>query len=222
MAMTTAPPPTKASESPVQRARRRVSGKAFLASFATQERALLPYFWRMWSRPSQLAPVGDWITWVIMAGRGFGKTRAGAEWIRHRVDTQAARRIALVGRPPSDVRDVMIEGESGLLAVWPSALRPRYEPSKHRLTFHTGATATVFSSENPDQLRGPQHDTSWCCVAGTLVAVPGGEHPIEDLRPGDEVVTRSGIRSVVATGTRWAPVGEIVCSDGRTLRGTAK
>lgn len=73
-----------------------------------------------------------------------------------------ARRIALVGRTAADVRDVMIEGESGLLSVFPAHQRPVYEPSKRRVTFHTGAVATTFTSEKPDQLRGPQHDTAWC------------------------------------------------------------
>ena len=113
------------------------------------------------ARPSQRPPAGDWRTWLVLAGRGFGKTRCAAEWIRHRVETGAARRIALVGATAADVRDVMVEGPSGLLAVCPPWDRPRYEPSKRRLTWPNGAVATTFSADEPDRLRGPQHDGAW-------------------------------------------------------------
>ena len=95
-----------------------------------------------------------------MAGRGFGKTRTGAEWIRDRV-REGARRIAIVGRTASDVRDVMVEGETGILAVSPPWNRPQYEPSKRRITWPNGAVATTYTGDKPDQLRGPQHDTAW-------------------------------------------------------------
>lgn len=99
---------------------------------------------------------------MVLAGRGWGKTRTGAEWIRARIEAGTARRIALVGRTAADVRDVMIEGESGLLSVFPPQHKPVYEPSKRRVTFSNGAIATTYTSEKPDQLRGPQHDTAWC------------------------------------------------------------
>ena len=99
--------------------------------------------------------------WLILAGRGFGKTRTGAEWIRERVNLGQAKRIALVGRTAADVRDVMVTGQSGILNCYPPDRRPLYEPSKRRITFHNGAVAICYSSEKPDQLRGPQHDTVW-------------------------------------------------------------
>ena len=92
---------------------------------------------------------------------GRGKRRSAAEWVRHRVETGAARRIALVGATAADVRDVMVEGPSGLLAVCPPWDRPRYEPSKRRLTWPGGAVATTFSADEPDRLRGPQSDCAW-------------------------------------------------------------
>jgi phage terminase large subunit-like protein len=113
------------------------------------------------ARLSQRPPAGDWRTWLVLAGRGFGKTRCAAEWIRHRVETGAARRVALVGATAADVRDVMVEGPSGILAVSPPRDRPRYEPSKRRLTWPNGAVATTFSAEEPDRLRGPQSDCAW-------------------------------------------------------------
>ena len=113
------------------------------------------------ARPSQRPPAGDWRTWLLLMGRGAGKTRSAAEWVRHRVETGAARRIALVGATAADVRDVMVEGPSGILSVCPPWDRPRYEPSKRRLTWPGGATATTFSAEEPERLRGPQNDCAW-------------------------------------------------------------
>ena len=118
--------------------------------------------WRLWARPEQLAPPGEWTTWLYMGGRGAGKTRAGAEWIRARVGSGLGRRIALVAGTAADARNVMIEGESGLLAIAPAGDRPLFEPSKRRLTWPNGAVATLFSAEQPEALRGPQHDTAWC------------------------------------------------------------
>ncbi|MYD94571.1 MAG: DNA-packaging protein [Chloroflexi bacterium] len=194
-ATATAPPdvlPPAALQSPVQRAIARVGAEAFLASLTTREQAILAYQWSEWARPSQLPPPGDWTTWMIMAGRGWGKTRTAAEWIRARIDAGEARRIALVGRTPADVRDVMIEGESGLLAIFPPAQRPSYEPSKRRVTFHTGALATVYSSENPDQLRGPQHDTAWVDELATFKSGEAFDNLQLGLRLGEP-------RQIVAT-----------------------
>lgn len=97
----------------------------------------------------------------MLAGRGFGKTRTGAEWVREQVESGKARRIALVGRTAADVRDVMVKGESGILAISPPWCKPVYEPSKRLLTWPNGAIATTYSGDKPDQLRGPQHDKAW-------------------------------------------------------------
>lgn len=97
-----------------------------------------------------------------MAGRGFGKTRTGGEWVRSLVEQGKAKRIALVAPTAADARDVMIEGESGLLAISPPWFKPRYEPSKRRLTWPNGAIATAYSADEPERLRGPQHDAAWC------------------------------------------------------------
>jgi len=120
------------------------------------------YNWDFWARPKQLPPDGQWRIWLLLTGRGYGKTRAGAEWVRQRVESGKARRIALVADTPADARDVMIEGESGLLNVCPPWDRPLYEPSKRRLTWKNGAVATIYSSHKANQLRGPQHDSAWC------------------------------------------------------------
>jgi len=117
--------------------------------------------WWLYKRPEQSTPKGDWRVWLILAGRGWGKTRTGAEFIREQVDQGTVEHIALVGPTAGDVRDTMIEGQSGLLSVYPSHQRPRYEPSKRRVTFHNGAVATAFSADEPQRLRGPNHGLAW-------------------------------------------------------------
>ncbi len=120
------------------------------------------HVWRgLWARPQQLSPEGAWFIWLFLAGRGSGKTRSGAEWVRECVDAGAARRVALVARTAADARDVLVEGDSGLLGCYPSGERPLYEPSKRRLTWRNGAIATTYSADEPDALRGPQHDLAW-------------------------------------------------------------
>ncbi len=118
--------------------------------------------WRFWARPGQLPPEGGWRTWVVLAGRGFGKTRTGAEWVREAAEADGASRIALVGATASDARAVMVEGESGILAVAPPNARPNWEPSRRRLVWKNGAQAFLYSAEEPAQLRGPQHHIAWC------------------------------------------------------------
>jgi phage terminase large subunit-like protein len=135
--------------------------QACLSGLDQTAQAAALYNWRFWARPGQCAPAGLWRIWLLLAGRGFGKTRSGAEWVRERIGA-GARRIALVAPTPADARDVMVEGESGLLAVAPAWDRPSFEPSKRRMTWPNGAQATIYSGFEPDQLRGPQHDTAWC------------------------------------------------------------
>ena len=127
-----------------------------------REKARLKYHWPLHARDSQLPPPGDWDTWLILAGRGFGKTRTGAEWVRAQVETRHATRIALVARTLPEAQSIMIEGESGILNISPHWNQPTYEPSKRKLTWPSGAHALVFSSHEPDQLRGPQFDAAWC------------------------------------------------------------
>ena len=119
------------------------------------------YDWPLWARANQLPPPGDWTTWLLLAGRGFGKTRTGAEFVRAEVEAGRAGRVALVAPTAADARDVMVEGESGILAISPPWNRPNYEPSKRRVTWPNGALATLYSADEPERLRGPQHDLAW-------------------------------------------------------------
>jgi phage terminase large subunit-like protein len=130
----------------------------------------LAHHWPFWARPAQIAPPGGWRIWLIMAGRGFGKTRAGAEWVRAIAESLPDVRIALVAANLAEARSVMVEGQSGLLAIAPDATRPHWEPSLRRLRWPGGAQATLFSAAEPESLRGPEH--SHACRAG-----PERNHP---------------------------------------------
>ena len=134
---------------------------AFIRAMAPDAAAAFEYHWPYRARPEQLPPEGSWRVWLVMAGRGFGKTRCGAEWVWAGVKA-GRRRIALVAPTAADARDVMVEGESGILAISPDHERPLYEPSKRRLTWRNGAVATTYSADEPERLRGPQHDAAWC------------------------------------------------------------
>lgn len=139
-----------------------------LEDLTDEEADDLLHTWELWARPNQLEPDpvlpnGEhWVTWLILAGRGFGKTRCGAETVIKWVRTGQCKRIALVAEDSADARDVMVEGESGILACSPRDFKPKYEPSKRRLTWPNGAVATLFSAEDFDSLRGPQFDGAWC------------------------------------------------------------
>ncbi len=123
--------------------------------------------WPLWARGDQLPPDGNWNTWLILGGRGAGKTRAGAEWVRGMALGLApfanapARMIALVGETLADVREVMIEGVSGLLRIHSRNERPQWEPTRRRLVWPNGSVAQAFSADDPEQLRGPQFDAAW-------------------------------------------------------------
>lgn len=135
--------------------------RQILEMLTEEQCAELLHDWRFLARPDQLPPAGDWRTWFIRTGRGWGKTRTAAEWVRDQVANHGRRRIALVAATAADARDVMVEGQSGLLACYPDAERPLYEPSKRRLTWRNGAIATTYSADEPERLRGPQHDAAW-------------------------------------------------------------
>lgn len=138
-----------------------------IAKMSPKLQAELRWNWHFWARPNQLEPLGTWTTWLILAGRGFGKTRVGAETIRSWVcgDTPLSKgrysRIALVAETAADARDVMVEGESGLLGIHPKGWMPNYEKTNRRVTWPNGAVAYLYNATEPDQLRGPQHDAAW-------------------------------------------------------------
>lgn len=155
--------------------------RAFLQTLTQEEADLLMRLmesgdkpdWESIARIEQLPPEGQWLVWMFLAGRGAGKTRSAAEWVV-KLAEQPNLRIALVGRTPADVRDVMIEGDSGILSV-ARGLDIEYEPSKRRLTFPNGTIAVTYSAEVPSQLRGPQHHYAWADEASSWRDAPKGD-----------------------------------------------
>jgi len=141
--------------------------QAFLRSLSENALLALPYLFEFWALPHQLPPEGEWRTWVILGGRGAGKTRAGAEWVRAEVegprplDPGRSRRVALVGETIDQAREVMVFGDSGILACSPPDRRPKWEATRKRLVWPNGAVAQVFSAHEPESLRGPQFDAAW-------------------------------------------------------------
>lgn len=139
----------------------------FLATLTPPEIAALPWLFDFWALPHQLPPTGDWRTWLILGGRGAGKTRAGAEWLRAQVegarprDPGKARRVALVGETLAQAREVMVFGESGILACSPPDRRPKWIAGRMLLVWPNGAEAQVLSAHDPDALRGFQFDALW-------------------------------------------------------------
>ncbi|SEN63650.1 Large terminase phage packaging protein [Palleronia pelagia] len=145
----------------------RKTQETFLADLGEEALLALPYLFEFWAMDHQLPPDGDWRSWVILGGRGAGKTRAGAEWVRAQVegnratDPGRARRVALVGETFDQVRDVMVFGDSGILACAPPDRRPVWEAGKRRLVWPNGAEAKAYSAQEPEALRGPQFDAAW-------------------------------------------------------------
>jgi phage terminase large subunit-like protein len=146
---------------------------AFLEGLSPNALMALPWLFEHWAIDGhQLPPEGDWTTWVILGGRGAGKTRAGAEWVRAQVeggkpgDPGASSRVALVGETLAQAREVMVLGPSGILACTPPDRRPVWLPSRNLLVWPNGATAQIFSASSPESLRGPQFDCAWCDELG--------------------------------------------------------
>ena len=158
--------------------------------------------WRFWARRSQLPPEDeDWRTWLLMAGRGFGKTRAGAEWVRELAEEEGEIRIALVAATMAEARSVMIEGQSGLLGIAPDDMRPEYEPSLRRLTWPTGAQAFLYSASEPEALRGAEHHFAW---ADEIAKWPHGRQCWDNLAMGLRLGDRP--RTVATTTPRPVPL----------------
>lgn len=139
----------------------------FLRSLSDQALLALSWLFDFWALPHQVAPAGHWRSWVCMGGRGAGKTRAGAEWVRAQVEGPGrAARLALVGETLDQAREVMVFGESGILACSPPDRRPVWEAGRRRLVWPNGAVAQVFSAHEPEALRGPQFDAAWADELG--------------------------------------------------------
>lgn len=136
--------------------------REFFSRLTIPQRAALKGNFPFWGRPSQQIPAGDWFVWMILAGRGWGKSWAGANFVIKKARSLPGSRGALVGSTVSDVRDVMIMGDSGILANSPPDFMPKYEPSKRRLTWPNGSVCICYTADQPDRLRGPNLAWAWC------------------------------------------------------------
>ena len=191
----------------------------------------LQWDWSFWGRPEQQRPEGDeWNIWLYLAGRGAGKTRTAAEWIREeaKYTTKGQLRFALVARTAADVRDVIVEGESGIINVTPPSERPLYEPSKRRLTWPNGNTATCFTADEPDSLRGPQFTHAWGDEVAAWRQTPdaAGMTAFDNLRVGTRLGANPKI--VVTTTPKRVPLlyqlmneaqktGKVIITRGSTM-----
>lgn len=192
----------------------------------------LVWDWSLWGRPEQQPPAGDdWNIWLVLAGRGFGKTRCAAEWVREeaKYTNTGQRRFALVARTAADVRDVIVEGQSGIINVTPPSERPHYEPSKRRLTWPNGNMATLFTADEPDSLRGPQFTHGWGDEVAAWRQTPdaAGMTAFDNLR----VATRLGVKPklLLTTTPKRVPLlyqlinenvknpGKIIITKGSTM-----
>jgi phage terminase large subunit-like protein len=191
----------------------------------------LQWDWSFWGRPEQQRPEGDdWNIWLYLAGRGAGKTRTAAEWIREeaKYTNKGQIRFALVARTAADVRDVIVEGESGIINVTPPSERPLYEPSKRRLTWPNGNTATCFTADEPDSLRGPQFTHAWGDEVAAWRQTPdaAGMTAFDNLRVGTRLGSNPKI--VVTTTPKRVPLlyalmaeaektGKVIITRGSTM-----
>ncbi|MEM8751428.1 MAG: terminase family protein [Pseudomonadota bacterium] len=192
--------------------------KTLIEALSPNAQAALPYLFDFWGMPGhQLPPPGDWSTWLILGGRGAGKTRAGAEWIRSRVEGRTplgagrCRRVALVGATLDEARDVMVQGDSGVIACSPPDRRPQWSESRRTLVWPNGAEAACFSAASPEKLRGPQFDCAWSDELGKWPKAQATWDMLQfGLRLGDDP------RQVVTTTPRANPVLEALIEDPTT------
>lgn len=199
-------------------------------AFNQEERNEWRFHWEMQARWPQLAPPGDWRTWLILAGRGFGKTRAGAEWVRMIAEKNGEARIALISSSLTEARSVMVEGESGLLACCPPESQPIFEASLRRVRFPNGAQAQLYSAAEPESLRGPQFSHAWCDEIGKWPlshdrSTRAWDNLLMGLRLGDDP------RVAVTTTPRAVPIvqrlidgqtdGSVAVTHGSTLDNAA-
>ena len=196
---------------------------AFIARLDDVAREALLHNWQVRARPEQLPPPGAWRIWLMLAGRGFGKTRSGAEWVRAIAETDGTARIALISATPQQARSVMVEGESGVLAIAPLTERPIWHPALRRLVWRSGAQATLYGAADPESLRGPQFTHGW---ADEIAKWPYAESAWDNLMMGLRI---GRYPRVVATTTprpvplirRLVAQQDVAVTRGRTIDNSA-
>ncbi len=183
--------------------------KEFYASLSKAEQSLWPYDWPFHARPSQREPEGDWRTWLILAGRGFGKTRTGAEWVRQSVARYPI--VNVIAPTADDARDIMVEGESGILAICPPDERPIYRAAYRRLEWPNGARTLIFTADEPERLRGKQHMRLWADELAAWRYPEAWDQAMFGLRLGDDP------RAVVTTTPKPTEIVRRLVSDPTTF-----
>jgi phage terminase large subunit-like protein len=166
------------------------------------------YRWARQARPNQLPPPGDWRVWLILAGRGFGKTRTGAEWVRARIKRYPL--VNIIGATADDARDVMVQGESGILAICPDNERPVYRKSERTLLWPNGAQTLIFTADEPERLRGKQHMGLWADELAAWRRPEAWDQAMLGLRLGNDP------RAVVTTTPRPTPLIRRMVDDADT------
>jgi len=194
----------------------RATRDEFVASLSAAEVIHLQYDWEFWARDKQMLPTKPFFIWLILAGRGFGKTRTGAETVRQWIRNN--RYVNLIGATADDARDIMIEGESGILAICPDDERPQYVASKRRLEWQNGAISLIFTADEPERLRGKQHYKLWADELASWRYPEAWDQAMMGLRLGDNpqgIVTSTpkptklildlvhDERNIVTTGTTY-------------------
>jgi phage terminase large subunit-like protein len=185
-----------------------------LSRLSKSELYQLQYDWRFWSRDKQRVPPGNWFIWIILAGRGFGKTRTGAEtvrqWVKH------SQYVNLIGATADDARDIMIEGESGILAICPKGERPLYKKSDRQLLWPNGAKSLIFTADEPERLRGKQHEKIWADELGSWRYAESWDQAMFGLRLG------TNPQGIVTTTPKPTKLVKALIADPRNVitRGT--
>lgn len=178
-------------------------------ALSDEEAHALLYDWDLWAREPQKTPSGNWRTWLILAGRGFGKTRTGAEWVRETVKNYPL--VNLIAATADDARDIMIEGESGILAICPPNERPDYKVSKRQLIWPNGAKSLIFTADEPERLRGKQHMKLWADELAAWRYTDSWDQAMLGLRLGNNP------QAVVTTTPRPTPLIKQLARDPTTF-----
>lgn len=189
--------------------------KKVIYSLSEDEADCILHDWELWGRKEQFEPPGDWQYWLILAGRGWGKTRCGAEWVREKIKTH--RYVNLIGATSDDARDIMIQGDSGILSCCSKADRPRYIANQSCLKWPNGAISLVFTAAEPERLRGKQSEAIWCDeLAAWRYAQEAWQQAMLGLRLGNNP------RAIVTTTPRPTALVKKLIADSSThvTRGT--